>query len=95
MSAAAGAIGFGEFALADCAVLGPVPDDDFEEPDGLQIYFPCVEDEDVAAEWFGDEGDAHWAASAESILPLRNAPSVLPLCYDRFRPMRGTVAGAH
>ena len=56
MSAAAGAIGIGEFALADCAVLGPVPDDDFEEPDGQQIYFPCVEDEDVAAEWFGEVG---------------------------------------
>ena len=39
MSGAAGAVCAGEFALADCTGIGPVPDDDFEEPDGQQVFF--------------------------------------------------------
>ena len=79
MNGAAGAVCAGEFARADCTSLGHVPDDDFEEPDGQQVFFSFAEEEEVAADWFGDEDDAPWPASTETTLPLRSPPSALPL----------------
>ena len=79
MSGAAGAVCAGAFALDDWSGSGPVPDDDFEEVDGERVFVPLAEEEEVAADWFGDEGDAHWPASTESTLPLRSPPTAFPL----------------
>ena len=80
MSGAAGAASVGAQTWADdYDGIGPVPDDDFEELDGERVFFSFAEEEEVAADWFGDEGDAHWPASTESTLPLRSPPSALPL----------------
>ena len=61
--------------------LGPVPNDDFEETDGVQVFCPIsAQDEDFAADFLGAPPSPPMRPRREPNSPLRSPPhSLLPL----------------
>ena len=80
-SAEAGAA-FHEFGFD--ASIGPVPNDDFEETDGVQVFCPIsAEEEDMAADFLGAPPSPRGRPAREPNSPLRSPPdTMLPLACN-------------
>ena len=72
----------------DNGVLGPVPNDDFEEADGQQVFFSIEDEEAIAEDFFRGPPTPQRRAVVETTLPLRAPPvGLLPLACN------GEIAG--